>query len=97
MNDERYARECHQRRAGDTSVKQPKKKQTAEKKSVQFFIRPQGKTNRKNEEDAETPEVLKLITGRRETRRVILAAAFSCFPRSDSVGSTASKSANESE
>ena len=25
------------------------------KKSVQFFIRPQGKTNRKNEEDAEAP------------------------------------------
>ena len=64
MNDgmKRYARECHPRRglrAGDTfggrwNNKRRNRRQR-KKKSVQFFIRPQGKTNRKNEEDAEAP------------------------------------------
>ena len=58
---------------------------------------PKVKQTEKTKKTPKPPEVLELITGRRETRRVILAAAFSCFPRSDSVGSTASKSANESK
>ena len=64
MNDgmKRYARECHPRRglrAGDTfggrGNNKRRNRRQRKKKSVQFFIRPQGKTNRKNEEDAEAP------------------------------------------
>ena len=106
MNDgmKRYARECHHRRglrAGDTFGGRwnNKRRNRRQRKKNRFnsSFGPKVKQTEKTKKTPKPPEVLELITGRRETRRVILAAAFSCFPRSDSVGSTARKSANESK
>ena len=88
-------------RAGDTFCgrlnKKRRNRRQRKKNRFNSSFGPKVKQTEKTKKTPKPPEVLELITGRRETRRVILAAAFSCFPRSDSVGSTARKSANESK